>query len=392
MRLHVVALPHTVTSKEYLCCAYTQKVLNFCRMMAAQPGFEVIHYGAEGSQVCCEHVTIISAAEQAAHFGGHDWRRKGFAIEWDATRAYWTLCNGRAVAAIRERRQAGDMLCVIGGTCQQPISQALPDLRCCEWGIGYAGVFAPFRVWESYAWMHCVLGQGGAYKADGRFYDVVIPNSFPAEDFTLGAGDGGYALYIGRLIRRKGLEVAIEAAKAAGVPLKVAGQGGEVRDGRLWYDGTSMPADNLEYVGTVDVAQRNALMGRALAVLVPTLYVEPFGGVAVEAQLCGTPVITTDWGAFTETVQHGWTGFRCHTLGEFVWALRECALWGSSARYPELSAGGTGPLCLRRDEIRANALQHWSLDAVAPRYVRYFRRLADLDGRGWYTIRQECEV
>jgi glycosyltransferase involved in cell wall biosynthesis len=347
-------------------------VLNFCRMMQAQ-GLGVVHYGAEGSVVCCEQVDIITAEEQARYFGGHDWRRKGFALEWDATREYWRLTNNRAVREILARRGPRDLLCVIGGTCQQPIATALPDMRVCEWGIGYAGVFAPFRVWESYAWMHCVLGQGGAYQADGRFYDAVIPNSFPAEDFTPGYGEGNYALYIGRLIRRKGVEVAIEAAKAAGVKLVVAGQGGEVRDGRLWYDGVSMPADNVEYVGAVDVVRRNELMGGALAVLAPTLYVEPFGGVAVEAQMCGTPAITTDWGAFVETVQHGVTGFRCHTLGEFVWALRQ--------------AGE-----LDRAEIRKRALHTYSLEAVAPRYAAYVARLQDLDGKGWYTIRESPEV
>ena len=63
-RLHVVGLPHTQTSKEHCACAYTQKVLNFCRMMKSL-GHEVFHYGAEGSHVeCDEHVQVISLAEQ----------------------------------------------------------------------------------------------------------------------------------------------------------------------------------------------------------------------------------------------------------------------------------------------------------------------------------------
>ena len=59
-------------------------------------------------------------------------------------------------------------------------------------------------------------------------------------------------------------------------------------------------------------------MSNAKCVLVPTIYGEPFGGVNVEAQLCGTPVLTTAFGAFPETVSHGKTGYICHTNAEFI--------------------------------------------------------------------------
>lgn len=371
--LHVVALPHTVTSKEFLPCAYTQKVLNYCRMMQSQD-WRVIHYGTEGSTVTCEHVDIITREEQRRIFGEENWRKTFFNIEWNPASPHWSIHNHRASEEIRRRLTKGDFLCVIAGGCQKPIADALPGVPVVEWGIGYAGVFANFRVFESYAWMHAVLASiKGAYGADGHFYDCVIPNSFPAEDFSLGKGDGGYAFYIGRLIRRKGLQVAIETCQAAGVPLKIAGQGGELKDGKLHFDGIALDAQGVEYVGTVDVAERNRLMGGAIATFVPTFYLEPFGGVAVESQMCGTPVITTDWGAMTETVAEGESGYHCHTLGEFVWALRKA---------PELD----------RAAIAAHALATYSCDAVAPRYDRYFRRLADLNGKGWYTVRDTAEV
>jgi glycosyltransferase involved in cell wall biosynthesis len=99
---------------------------------------------------------------------------------------------------------------------------------------------------------------------------------------------------------------------------------------------------------------------------VPTLYLEPFGGVAVEAMLCGTPVITTDWGAFTETVKHGVTGYRCHTLAEFCKAAEDVDT-------------------LKPHMIANHAISNYSMKAVAPKYTAYFEKLMTLWDKGWYA-------
>ena len=114
-------------------------------------------------------------------------------------------------------------------------------------------------------------------------------------------------------------------------------------------------------------------MARAQAVLTPTLYVEPFNMVAIEAQMLGTPVISTDWGGFTETVEIGLSGFRCHYLGEFVTALR-AAPW------------------LDREAIRARANRLYSVEAVIPQYQMYLDRLSLLWDRGWETIDGSTDV
>jgi glycosyltransferase involved in cell wall biosynthesis len=111
-------------------------------------------------------------------------------------------------------------------------------------------------------------------------------------------------------------------------------------------------------------------MSGAKAVFVPTLYIEPFGGVNVEAMFCGTPAITTDFGGFTETVQHGKTGYRCHTMDDFVWAAKNVD---------------------RLDPyyIRDYAVNNYSMDRVSLMYDEYFSKLMDLYRNGWYELHPE---
>jgi glycosyltransferase involved in cell wall biosynthesis len=108
-------------------------------------------------------------------------------------------------------------------------------------------------------------------------------------------------------------------------------------------------------------------MGHAQAVLCPTIYIEPFNQVAIESQLCGTPVISTDFGGFTETVEQGHTGFRCSYLGEFVRAIHD--------------AKKLDPFY-----IRSRAVEKYSIDSVKHQYQRYFERLSLLHADGWNTI------
>jgi glycosyltransferase involved in cell wall biosynthesis len=376
MRFHVVALPHTQTSRKHNACAFTMKTYNFCRMMRSL-GNTVVHYGAEGSEADCdEHVQIISRAEQDQLCGQQGGDRL-YNIQWDIRAPYWRVTNGRAVEEIKRRMQQRDFICLIGGTCQKPIADSLDkSVTVVEYGIGYNGTFAPFRVFESYAHMHRIYGQEAqGHDPDGHTYDAVIPNYYDPADFPFCSTVGDYYLYLGRLIQRKGIQIAVETVKAVKGRLVVAGQGC-VEHGPGWMrceDGAVYEAEGLEFVGPADVARRAQLMGHAKAILVPTTYLEPFGGVNVEAQLCGTPAITTDWGAFPETVEHGRTGYRCRTLEQFAWAA--CNVDRLDRQY----------ICQR-------AVNNWSLWQVRWAYQEYFQMLADLWGKGWYTERERTDL
>lgn len=367
MRFHIVSLPHTQTTKDYTWCAYTEKVRKFCNMMTSV-GHEVYLYAGEENEAnVTEHIPVVTLDEVDEWFGHLDWQKDLFPSDgWEPTNPWWQIGNDRAIAEITKRAQPNDMLGTIMGRCHASLVDAFPEMLPCEWGIGYEGTYAQFRVFESYAWMHTV--HGIQKDSNGRNYDAVIPNSFEEEDFPLGLGDGGYYLFLGRVILRKGPHIAAEVCAHLGEPLLVAGQGvwKQAENELHGLDGVVLRHDKMEYVGVVGAEDRAALLGGAKAVFMPTLYLEPFGGVAVEAMMCGTPVISTDWGAFTETIIPGVTGFRCRTFSQFVQAAKMAPM-------------------LSRARIREHALRY-STDYVRWEYDAYFRRLAELRGEGWYTL------
>src|SRR5690606_4365728 len=102
-RFHVVGLPHTQTTTDYVACAYTQKVVKFCRMMKSL-GHEVFLYGSEENEAPCDElIPLVSKQEQRKWFGEYDFRQQFFNIDWDASKRYWRTMNSRAVKAIKKR-------------------------------------------------------------------------------------------------------------------------------------------------------------------------------------------------------------------------------------------------------------------------------------------------
>lgn len=345
MRFHVISLPHTHTTAAFPACAFTQKVVRFCRMMM-DLGHKVFLYSGEQNEApCTEHVPCISDRRRAEMVGDKHY------TEADWGHPHWQGFNANVIGQMHERIEPRDFICLIGGQSHKPVADAFPNHLSVEFGIGYAGTFAKYRVFESYAWMHMVYGAeaGNAASKDGGWWDAVIPNQ--VEDIYPPGAGGDYALYVGRLIDRKGYRIAQEVCEAKGAPLILAGPGPQSGYGR--------------FVGEVDAHRRAELMAGAKCLFVPTQYVEPFGTVHIEAMACGTPVISTDWGVFTETVQQGVHGFRCRTFAEFCDALDR--------------ADG-----LDRKRIRSDAMVRFSMSVVGRQYEDYFNRLSSLWASGWY--------
>jgi glycosyltransferase involved in cell wall biosynthesis len=326
MRFHALGVQHTITSKEYIACAFTQKVLKFCSMMTLR-GHTVIHYGHEDSEVeCSEHVNVLSRQDYNRVYGEHDFRSKLF--KFDQSDDAYTTFNTNAIREINLRKQPGDFLLAFWGSGHQNICQGAGEGMCVvEPGIGYPyGHFAEYKIFESYAMYHAFIKLDRvAQCVDINTWsrETVIPNYFDVSDFVDNVvpvkDRGDYFLFVGRIGSAKGVDHAIRMTERLGVRLIIAGQNA---DGGLKEVGMHPPPGHVEVIGHVDVNKRKTLMANAKAVVCMSTFAEPFCGVHVEAMMSGTPVITADWGAFTEFNVHGVTGFRCRTLDQMVDAGR----------------------------------------------------------------------
>ncbi len=165
-----------------------------------------------------------------------------------------------------------------------------------------------------------------ASSAPGVRIARVIHHGLDVDEVPIGDGDGGYALFLGRMSPDKGPVEAIKAARRAGVPLLLAGKIRERLERRYFAERVEpLLGPDARYVGEVDVRERYRLLGAARALLNPIQWNEPFGLVMIEALACGTPVVATARGSAPELIEDGITGLLRDDEAGLASALHECA-------------------------------------------------------------------
>jgi glycosyltransferase involved in cell wall biosynthesis len=335
-RFHLLGLVHLPCSKEYMSCAFTQKNYKLSQMLLSL-GHEVFYYGAEGSTVpCTKFIQTHTLKEIKQTWGdgdnrfeiGYDWRNADFRHDFSSAKKPVTIkYYQKCIEEINKIKNDDDFLLCTQGSYQSAISDAVKLFLTCEPGVGYRGsIKGRFRAFESSYIQNFTYGSEAPFQCiNGSFYDRVIPNYFDSADVEFSDSKDDYYLFIGRMIKRKGILTAALACEALGKKLIIAGQGASVN-----ANGYLVPNDEpdfylkpgtWEYAGYCDVNKRKKLMSRAIATFTPTEYLECFAGTHIESMLCGTPPLTTNFGVFPGTIPdhlNGKVGFRCNTLQDFV--------------------------------------------------------------------------
>ncbi len=142
-------------------------------------------------------------------------------------------------------------------------------------------------------------------------WQATVYHGLPLDVHTLRERPGSYLAFLGRVSPEKGLDKAVEIARLAGMPLRVAAK--IYPEERPYYEGVIEPLFRaspwVEFVGEVGGATKDAFLGGAFAVLFPIEWAEPFGLVMIESMACGTPVVAFRRGSVPEVMIDRVTGF-----------------------------------------------------------------------------------
>ena len=194
---------------------------------------------------------------------------------------------------------------------------------------------------------------------------ATIPNAIDLDDHPCRAAAGGeYLFWLGRMSADKGPVTAIEVARAAGMPLLLAGKlRGAAEHEYFATEVEPRLGDGIAYVGEIDLCERVRLLHGARALINPLAWDEPFGLVMVEAMACGVPVIATPRASVPEIVVDGVTGWIAASVESMAAAVERCEQ-------------------IDPRECRAVAELHYSPQRMVADYVEAFHGVMERAGRG----------
>lgn len=186
-------------------------------------------------------------------------------------------------------------------------------------------------------------------------YIKTIYHGLDLSQFTFNANPDDYLLFFGRIHPDKGAADAIRIAKACGKKLILAG----IIQDQIYFREQVEPHLNdadVAFVGSVGPDRRDALLGKACALLHPIHFDEPFGLSVVEAMACGTPVIAYNRGSMQELIENRTNGFLVQSIEEAIAAVE---------RLPEIE----------RSDARRSVESRFTVDRMVDEYIAVYEQI-----------------
>jgi len=318
----------------------------------------------EGFVARGHEVTLFATADSVTAATLHPTAPAGYEEDGDVDASVW---GGLHIAAAFEAAEGLDLLANHFDFLPLTYSRlvATPVVTTVH-GFSSPAILPVFETYDDIA--HYV-SISDADRSPLLHYDATIHHGIDVRSFTpvVDGAPGAYLLFLGRIHPDKGTHRAIEVARRAGLPLIIAGI---VQDARYFEERVRPLVDGraVSYVGPVGPAERDRLLGGALALLHLIDFDEPFGLSVVESLACGTPVVAFARGSLPELIRDSVTGFLVNDEDSAVSAVSRVA-------------------GLDRRVCRREAEQRFGSDRMVDEYLGLFERVVGGRGPGTDAVR-----
>ena len=256
MDIHVLGIPHSVTSRSFLSCSFTQGVYNFLTMMENNDSIDnVYHYGHPASLLpdYVKNIPVTDDDVLMQSYGYYSGTEEFPDIfKYDINDDAYITFNRRTIPIIRDNVKENDLVLFSMGKGHELIYKALQPLEneiaCIEYRIGYYDSMVDyFKVFSTHGHRIHLETVNGTYNDDNKFAHRVISWGPNPDDFEFKYEKEDYFVFLGRIVEGKGIDLCIQLANILGLNLKIAGPGSL---SELEYDLEGLP-DNIEVLGPV---------------------------------------------------------------------------------------------------------------------------------------------
>ena len=330
----------------------TERIVHELSRELAARGHDVVLFASGDSEAPGRHVHTVPISLRAAN------------LDIDPTAAYL-----RTIQAVLANEDSLDVIHGHLDFWNAPLARAArrPVVATFHGRLDYPQVAAALQGVPAHL---VAISRAHAEQPTGVRFDSVVYNGLSLQDMPFGNSPTDELVFIGRMTPDKGIVDAIEVARLSGRRLRIVAKEPYLQDERDYYEAEVKPAlrrADVEELGELGQADRDRVLASSFALLMPSVWPEPFGLTAIEAMACGTPVVARPSGALPELVREGRDGFLGSDAAEMAAALERVNT-------------------LDREVIRREVIDRFSASRMADRYEEIYRLVLAGSGNAPATV------